>query len=90
MSGLERLGLYGLCEIPGKEFIDAADWMVGDLGQHGAEIELRIVAIQLRPRNSGKSAQIRGYPPPSARNPIILEDCALLAVPGGPLRMLSR
>jgi hypothetical protein len=25
------LGLYRLCEIPGQEFIDAADGMVGDV-----------------------------------------------------------
>jgi hypothetical protein len=38
---LERWG-----EVPRQEFLDAADGMVRDLGQHGAEIEFRIEAIQ--------------------------------------------
>jgi len=47
LSGLGRLSLYGLGEVPGQEFFDAADGMVSDLGQHGAEIVLRIEAVQL-------------------------------------------
>ena len=47
LSGLGGLGLYRQGEVPGQEFLDTADGMVGDLGEHGAEIELRIEAVQL-------------------------------------------
>ncbi len=46
LSGLRGLGLYRQGEVPGQELVDAADGMVGDLGEHGAEIELRIEAVQ--------------------------------------------
>jgi len=47
LSGLGGLGLYRQGEVPGQQFLDTADGMVGDLGEHGAEIELRIEAVQL-------------------------------------------
>jgi hypothetical protein len=34
-------------DVPGQEFLDAADGMVCDLGQDGAVVELRIKAIKL-------------------------------------------
>jgi hypothetical protein len=34
-------------EIPGQQFADAADEMVGDAGEHDAEIEFRIEAVEL-------------------------------------------
>ena len=45
-SGRLRLSLEGQGKIPGQEFLDAADRMIGDLGQHRAEIELRVKAVQ--------------------------------------------
>jgi hypothetical protein len=46
--GLEKGG-----EVPKQEFLDAADGMVRDPGQHGAEIEFRIEAVELgRPNDA--------------------------------------
>jgi len=47
LSGLAGLGLQRWDEVPGQEFLDAADGMVGDLRQHGAEVELRIETVEL-------------------------------------------
>jgi hypothetical protein len=33
-------------EVPGQEFLDAADGVVGDLGQDGAEVEFRVESVQ--------------------------------------------
>jgi hypothetical protein len=45
LSGLGRVGLKRGSEVPGQEFLYAADGMVGDLGQRGAEIELWVEAV---------------------------------------------
>ena len=39
LSGLGGLGLYRQGEVPGQQFLDTADGMVGDLGEHGAEMK---------------------------------------------------
>ncbi len=46
LSGLGGLGLERQCEVPGQELVDPADGVVRDPGEHGAEIEFRIEAIQ--------------------------------------------
>src|ERR1700683_2033397 len=48
LSGLGGLGLEGRIDVPGQELVDAADGMVWDLRQDGAEIEFRVEAVQLR------------------------------------------
>lgn len=48
LSGLGGVGLEGGGKLPGQEFVDAADRVVGDLRQDRAEIELRIESVQLR------------------------------------------
>ena len=37
----------GICQIPGEQFFDALDGMLGDPGQHQAEIEFRVEAVEL-------------------------------------------
>jgi len=46
LSGLGGGGLKRGGEVPGEQFLDTTDGMVGDLGQHCAEVELRIEAVQ--------------------------------------------
>ena len=51
-SGMYRSGGFrsigvALCEVPGEQVCDAVDWMCGDLGEHRAEVELRIEAVEL-------------------------------------------
>ena len=46
LSGLGRVGLQRGREVPGQELLYAADWVVGNLGQHGAEVEFRVEAVQ--------------------------------------------
>jgi hypothetical protein len=43
---LGRAGLKRCGEILRQEFVYAADGMVGDLGQDGAEVELRVKTVQ--------------------------------------------
>ena len=39
--------VLGRVEIPGEEFLDAVDGVIGDLFEHAAEIELRIQPVEL-------------------------------------------
>jgi hypothetical protein len=41
------VGLKGSSQIPRKRILDLADRVIGDLGEDGAEIELRIEAVEL-------------------------------------------
>ena len=41
------MSLKGGCQGPGQQFIDAADGMFGDLGEHGAEVEFRVEPVEL-------------------------------------------
>ena len=41
-DGLERVG-----QVPGQQLGDAADGVVSDLGQHRAQVEFRIEAVEL-------------------------------------------
>jgi hypothetical protein len=34
-------------EVPGQQFVDAADWMIGDPIQHLAHVEFRIEPVEL-------------------------------------------
>ena len=46
-SGGLRDGLECVGQVPGQQFGDAADGVVGDLGQHRAQVEFRIEAVEL-------------------------------------------
>jgi len=48
LSSLGGVDLEGRGEIPGQEFVDPADGVVGDLRQDRAEIEFRIEPVQFR------------------------------------------
>ena len=56
LSGLGRVSLKRGSEVPGQEFLDAADGVVGDLGQDGAEVEFRVKSIQF-----GRSCRAPDY-----------------------------
>jgi hypothetical protein len=41
------VGLERCSHIPGQQILDLADGMIGDLRQHGAQIEFRIESLSL-------------------------------------------
>ena len=46
LSGSGQVGLERCGEVPGQQFLDAADGVIGDLGQDGAEIEFRVESVE--------------------------------------------
>jgi hypothetical protein len=46
-GGLGSLGLAALCQIPWQQIGDAADGVLGDAGEHGSEIVLRVDSVEL-------------------------------------------
>ena len=48
LGGVEELLGGGGHEVPGQEFFDAVDWMIGDAGQHVAEVGFGIKSVQVR------------------------------------------
>ena len=47
LSGLRRVGLERGGDVPGQEFFDSVDWMLGDGCQDRTQIEGWIEAVQL-------------------------------------------
>ena len=47
LSGLGRMGLERGGDVPGQEFFDSVDWMLGDRCQDRAQVEGGIEAVQL-------------------------------------------
>ena len=47
LSGLGSVGFERGGDVPGQEFFDAVDWMLGDACQDRAQVERRIESIQL-------------------------------------------
>ena len=39
--------MEGRGQVPGQKILDAADGVIGDPCQHGAEIKLRVEAVEL-------------------------------------------